>query len=88
MTKYFRKNNHNFPRENLTPLLQGLNVDPEEVYQKVNELGVKDAARIYGYDVENPDCIKLSGRLLMTWLNSVTPRTIERYIKLFKIVKI
>jgi ribonucleotide reductase alpha subunit len=68
--------------EEVENLCKGLKVDAKEVYQKIKELGMMDSARIFGFEIFRPDYISLSGRLLMTWLHSVTPNTVFDYLKM------
>lgn len=68
--------------EQVELLCKDLKVDANEVYQKIKELGMMDCARVFGFEIFRPDYIALSGRLLMTWLHSVTPNTVNDYLKM------
>jgi ribonucleotide reductase alpha subunit len=68
--------------EQVENLCTGLKVEAKEVYQKIKELGMMDAARVFGFEIYNPDYIALSGKLLMTWLHSVTPNNVSDYLRM------
>lgn len=68
-------------RDQIKDLSSGLDVDETYVLETIQELGTKDAARIFGYKTEKPDYIELSGRLLMLSLQSSTPQNTEQYVR-------
>jgi len=68
----------------LEELCDGLKVDVKEVYDKIKEIGVMDSARVFGFEIGRPDYIALSGRLLMTWLHSITPNKVNDYLRIIQ----
>jgi ribonucleotide reductase alpha subunit len=58
----------------------GLQVDKSYVENKIKEIGILNTARVIGYEVQNPDYLLLSGRLLMFHIQHHAPRTIKDYL--------
>jgi ribonucleotide reductase alpha subunit len=61
-------------------LFNGLQLDRNYVDGKIKELGVLNTARVLGYEIQNPDYLLLSGRLLMYHIQHHAPRNIRDYL--------
>ena len=61
-------------------LYAGLQIDKNYVEKKLNEIGILNTARVLGYEVQNPDYLLLSGRLLMYHIQQNAPSTIKDYL--------
>lgn len=56
-------------------------VDQSKVLELVAHHGLEEAAHILGYDVSNPENIKIAGRLVVTQINRTTPQTLREYVE-------
>ena len=61
-------------------LYTGLQIDKNYVEKKLNEIGILNTARVLGYEVQNPDYLLLSGRLLMYHIQLNAPNTVKDYL--------
>jgi ribonucleotide reductase alpha subunit len=61
-------------------LYEGLKIDKTYVDKKLEEIGLLNTARVLGYEVQNPDYLLLSGRLLMYHIQQNAPRTVKDYL--------
>ncbi len=61
-------------------LFDGLKIDKEYVMKKLQELGILNTARVLGYEVQNPDYLLLSGRLLLYHIQINAPNTVKDYL--------
>ena len=61
-------------------LYSGLQIDKKYVESKLNEIGVLNTARVLGYEVQNPDYLRLSGRFLMYHIQQNAPSNIKDYL--------
>ena len=61
-------------------LYQGLNIDRSEIENKLKTIGILNTARVIGYEVQNPDLLRLSGRLLMYHIQRNAPQTTKDYL--------
>lgn len=68
------------PASTKQTLYNGLQIDKTYVDSKINEIGVLNTARVLGYDVQNPDYLLLSGRLLMYHIQQNAPSTVKDYL--------
>jgi ribonucleotide reductase alpha subunit len=57
-----------------------LNIDKTYVENKIKEIGILNTARVIGYEVQNPDYLMLSGRLLMFHIQHHAPSTVKDYL--------
>ena len=61
-------------------LYSGLQIDKNYVESKIKEIGILNTARVLGYEVQNPDYLQLSGRLLMYHIQQHAPNTVKDYL--------
>jgi ribonucleotide reductase alpha subunit len=61
-------------------LFDGLKIDNLYVEKKLSEIGILNTARVLGYEVQNPDYLLLSGRLLMFYIQQHAPQNIKDYL--------
>ena len=61
-------------------LIHGLQIDPKYVESKLQEIGILNTARVLGYEVQNPDYLKLSGRLLMHYIQQNAAGSVKEYL--------
>lgn len=62
--------------------LNRLNI--QDVQDKVEKLGLIDAARVLGYRVDDYQNLEVAGRLLMLYQRSVAPKNLREYAATFK----
>jgi ribonucleotide reductase alpha subunit len=65
---------------NFETLISGLDIDQTYVESKLKEIGILNTARVLGYEVQNPDYLRLSGRLLMNYIQQNAARSIKEYL--------
>jgi ribonucleotide reductase alpha subunit len=61
-------------------LYANLQVDKSYVEKKLNEIGILNTARVLGYEVQNPDYLLLSGRLLMYHIQQNAASNVKDYL--------
>lgn len=59
---------------------EGLKIDRTYVDSKLKEIGLLNTARVLGYEVQNPDYLLLSGRLLMYHIQQNAPKNVKEYL--------
>ena len=62
------------------PLYANLQIDKSYVEKKLNEIGILNTARVLGYEVQNPDYLLLSGRLLMYHIQQNAASNVKDYL--------
>jgi ribonucleotide reductase alpha subunit len=61
-------------------LYSGLQIDKNYVESKIKEIGILNTARVLGYEVQTPDYLQLSGRLLMYHIQQHAASTVKDYL--------
>jgi ribonucleotide reductase alpha subunit len=61
-------------------LYHGLQIDKNYVESKIKEIGILNTARVLGYEVQTPDYLLLSGRLLMYHIQQHAPANVRDYL--------